>query len=394
MGNYFHRLLGDCVGVQNGRKWKSIRRVFEPHFSHQRAVGAMSGFEFEITKWRKDLTKNSNDEDGFTVDAVTACRIMPFKLIAISLFGVEVMSDDRFHQLLDLNIIHERIMLNTFFGRKETSRMYNALWTASKKDMNFFLAGWKTYVLDAIEDAEQNLYTSPIKEIYSSVAEGSMTEREFLQTVDEILFANLDVMSSIMAFLLINLSKRQQAQDELRNEILEQASKESKEPQSMKAYAQRTDTLLEYTCMESIRLCPAAWFTLPEHATADTEIGGYRIKAGTACIIDWVRLNTESPIWTFVSKESGQEITGKSFYPRRFEGLSPARYRWSFLRFGLGGRQCLGKNFGTIMMKQFLIDVLSHYKLRLDGQASEESVELREDRFTVTPTQDVRFVKI
>ncbi|KAF7562114.1 hypothetical protein G7046_g2023 [Stylonectria norvegica] len=392
MGNYFHRLIGECVGVQNGQKWKTIRKVFEPQFSHRCAAGVMPVFEKEISRWRESSEKKTHGAGKFTVDAVSACRILPFKLIAIALFGREVMTDERFERLLDLNVVHERIMLNTFFGRNETSTLYNKLWTSSKREMDFFLREWRLYVLGAIEDAEKNHLASPIKEIHAAVLEGIMSEKEFLQTVDEILFANLDVMSSIIAFLLINLSMKKEAQDELRQEILDQRSSDP-EGVSLQAYAQRTDTLLEYTCMESIRLCPAAWFTLPEHATADIEICGFRIKAGTPCIIDWNRLNSDSPIWS-CETPAGHKITGTTFYPRRFETLSATQYRWSFLRFGMGSRQCLGKNYGTVIMKQFLISVLGHYELFRGGVAEKEEVELREDRFTVTPAQDVTFVKL
>ena len=246
----------------------------------------------------------------------------------------------------------------------------------------------------------QHDYESPAKELYPSVLNGTITEREFLQTVDEILFANLDVTSSILAFLLINLAAQEEAQEDLRQEIMSQiqiADEVGGEPLS--TYTQKNTTMLEYTCMESIRLCPAAWFTLPEYAVNDLDVGGYRIKGKTPCIIDWNRLNTESPIWwPEKSDSSSQLITGKSFYPRRFLAISPADYRWSLLRFGLGGRQCLGKNFGSVMMKQFLIDTLSHYKLELSGPPREDMQgikgELRKDRFTITSRQYIKFTKI
>ena len=79
--------------------------------------------------------------------------------------------------------------------------------------------------------------------------------------------------------------------------------------------------------------------------------------------------------------------------------MSPTTYRWSMLRFGLGGRQCIGKNFASRIMKQFLVEVLARYRVELDGERPLKSwgtinVELRDDRFTVMPKQNVRFVKI
>lgn len=228
--------------------------------------------------------------------------------------------------------------------------------------------------------------------MYQSVVAGTISEAACLQSIDEILFANLDVTSAILAFLLINLAQNPEVQRELREEVLSRKGDES-------AYIQQTDTLLEYTCMESTRLCPAAWFTLPEYSTVDIDIGGYRIKAGTSCIIDWARLNTESPIWQSVKGQPG--VGGKSFYPQRFRTMSPLEYRWSMLRFGFGSRQCIGYHFGVSMMKCFLLKVLSTYELESVGATSTKAygsigvkVDLREDRFTVSPKQNVKFTRL
>lgn len=74
---------------------------------------------------------------------------------------------------------------------------------------------------------------------------------QFLHTIDEILFANIDVTSSVLAFLLINLARNDTAQTALRAEILQHTG-------DFEAYLRKADSKLEYTCMESIRLCPAA----------------------------------------------------------------------------------------------------------------------------------------
>ncbi|KAK8040199.1 cytochrome P450 [Apiospora rasikravindrae] len=145
--------------------------------------------------------------------------------------------------------------------------------------------------------------------------------------------------------------------------------------------------------MKSTRLCPAVWFTLPEYATEDLWIGGYHIKAGTCCVIDWARLNTESPVWKSSSSEKGERhhYPGKTFRLQRFRDLSPFDYRWSMLRFGFGARKCIGRNFAVLMMKGFLLEVLAEYRLEIDGPPPTSGgwgatkVELRDNRFTVIP---------
>jgi hypothetical protein len=59
-----------------------------------------------------------------------------------------------FADLLQLNAIHEKIMTRTFFGRKETSWLYNLLPTTAKKEMDFFQEQWKLFNMRAIREAE------------------------------------------------------------------------------------------------------------------------------------------------------------------------------------------------------------------------------------------------
>ncbi|KAK4154823.1 cytochrome P450 [Chaetomidium leptoderma] len=306
-------------------------------------------------------------------------------------------SPDSKTDLLARNTVHEKILLTTWFGRKQLSRLYNLIpWTSSRKDVDTFNSAWKQFNFAVMREAEAKQLPCPIREVYQEVLAGNITEIMWLQTIDEILFTNLDVTSGVLSFLLINLAINQPAQAELRAEIQQVGT----EPTAMEDYIRKTNTLLEYTGLESGRLCPPVWFTLPEYAAVDIDIGGYRIKAGTVCLIDTARLNTESRVWTPEKQiPSEPEVNGRIIYPQRFRSMSPTTYRWSLLRFGMGGRQCMGKNFASRMTKQFLVEVLTRYRVELDGERPVKqwgalNVELRDDRFTIMPKQNIRFVKI
>ncbi len=225
---------------------------------------------------------------------------------------------------------------------------------------------------------------------------------QFLQTIDEILFTNIDVTSAVLAFVLINLATTRSFQDKLRAEITRETRTEGG---NLGEYLAKSDTLLNYASMESVRMSPAACkhssivsiaaiiaqalaakfltqntgFTLPESAAEDKMIGGYLIPKGTPIIIDWKRLNTQSDVWG---------TDGQTFRPERFKELSQNQYRYSLLRFGLGPRKCLGKNMADVIIKLAMITVLDSYHLSgvVDG-----NVSLRKDRFTCTPQQVVNF---
>lgn len=269
-----------------------MRKVFDPNLSHGIAMDFRTRFGREVEAWMESLpavsTKQGDGADGpgLVVDASTACKTLPFKLVALILYN-EALSDAAFEELLELNNLHEKVMFKTFFGGPERSRLLSHLPTQSNGQMDEFGQKWRAFNLKMIKTAEEvslsrtkgrvsretntakKHQSCPVADMYPSVVNGSITELEvstrgatetgetstngtqFLHTIDEILFANIDVTSSVLAFLLVNLARNSSAQRHLRAEILANAT-------SPEAYVQKTDTLLEHTCMESIRLCPAA----------------------------------------------------------------------------------------------------------------------------------------
>jgi cytochrome P450 len=217
---------------------------------------------------------------------------------------------------------------------------------------------------------------------------------QFLQTIDEILFTNVDVTSAVLAFLLINLAATENTQANLREEIRQYSDGAN----GLDDYIAKAGTLLEHTCMESIRLCPATWFSLPEYSPHDKRIAGYLVPAGTPVIVDWKRLNTQSPVWNpQPNPGEAKPVTGMTFSPERFASLSPSQYRYSFLRYGLGPRKCIGKNFAAVIMKMMLVEVLGKYSLQFLDQDRDKvetrAFEIRDDRFTITPKQVVQFTR-
>ncbi|MCJ1381495.1 hypothetical protein MMC17_004606 [Xylographa soralifera] len=399
MGHYFDRILGSSAGVQNGEQWNTTRRHFDPSFSHASAMDFRTIFSEEVKKWLENLSNaqaaSLSSFGEFDIDAVEACKVLPFKLVAYACYGNALLADSVLQELLALNTVHEQLMGQAIFGKVTESTVYGMLPTQHKRRMDQFQKDWAAFNMKMIQKAQETGETCPIARIYANVhPNGTMTKQEFFQTIDEILFTNVDVTSTVLAFLLINLAATAPIQDQLRTEIQSWRSSESFE-----GYLAKSGTLLEHTCIESTRLCPATWFSLPEYSPNPKRIAGFLIPPSTPIIIDWKRLNTQSPIWNPEPIPGQKEpITGLTFNPNRFDSLSPSQYRYSFLRYGIGPRKCIGKNFAALIMKTMLVEVLSSYRLEIDardkGRVEQRAFELRDDRFTITPKQVVRFVKI
>ncbi|RMD40324.1 hypothetical protein DV735_g4820, partial [Chaetothyriales sp. CBS 134920] len=355
-GHYFYRTLGQCVGVQNGPTWHTSRQYLEPHFSFSAATARLHAYRDQFEKWIARLPEDPEAGGektgvGFCIDSEVACRQLPFRLIAMALYG-DMLTDSLFGQLWDLNTAHEHIVHSAFLSKWPQSWFYHWLPTRSNRVLRQYDKDWKDLNLSIIAEAKQakkkNIVCAAV-DIYEAVENGDMNLTMYLQSLDEILFTNIDVTSTMFASALINLGRHGSFQDELREEIL--ANSDSND--SCAAYMRREDSLLHKTYLEVLRIR----FSLPEVTAVEKRIGGFLIPAGTSVITDIHRLNKLSP---------------------RFDSLSRTQIRYSLHGYGIGPRKCLGKNFANLIIKLLILATLREYRVVVDGTLT----NIRRDRFT------------
>lgn len=83
---------------------------------------------------------------------------------------------------------------------------------------------------------------------------------QFLHTVDEILFANVDISSAVLDTLFTQLAANREFQNSLRAELYEQKAQENYD---LVKYISKQDSLLNFLIMESMRLTPAFCKSFP-----------------------------------------------------------------------------------------------------------------------------------
>ena len=195
--------------------------------------------------------------------------------------------------------------------------------------------------------------------------------RQFLQTLDEILFTNIDITGSVLAFIFINTARNAPFQEALQAEI---KARKSQVSYDVAHYIADQNSLLHCVTLESLRISPAlrkfnktstppplaladvtlSVFSPAECTAVEKTISGYRIPAGTPTVIDMRRLNTNMGVW-------GSD--GEVFRPERFLDMSPPQYRYAMLRFGIGPGKCMGKHMADVLLKMTTIAVLEKYSL-------------------------------
>ncbi|KAL4903191.1 hypothetical protein BDW74DRAFT_169103 [Aspergillus multicolor] len=364
-----------AVGVHAGERWTVMRRYFDPEFSFQSARGAIPKLTAGIDSWLNGLPKlGTQTDNGFAMDIKKPCRFLPFRLVAEFIYG-EVFDDKLFAALLELNTLHEAILHDVIANKRLTTKLGSWMNRQAAGQMKVFQSRWKGFNLDIIQTAREASAVCPAERIYRGVEKGELKLDEFLHTLDEILFANVDVSSAVLSTMLQHLASDPAFQQKFREEIQEQNQDGTRtydtdvelEKDSWK-YLSKAETLLNFAIMESMRLSPAFAFSLPECTAVPKEIGGYQVPARCPVVIDAKRLNADPETW-------GKD--GNQFRPERFRDIPAAKRRYGFMRFGVGAAsgRCLGKHVADTLFKLTVMEVLQRYSLHSFNDGLE--VEMR-----------------
>ncbi|EGN95869.1 hypothetical protein SERLA73DRAFT_187114 [Serpula lacrymans var. lacrymans S7.3] len=382
-GDYMRRFLSQSVGFKFGNDWKRIRDAVDPHFIRKMALDAVPNMKIDYDSWMKALrgnaaavAKGSSPNDPFEIEAVAATKELPFKAIAKSIYG-ETLNDKWYERLWELHMIHERVMANAIGNKNATKAWYRFFPTQANKDLRAFKNGYKAFNFEIVAESEKLGYDTVAVRMYGSVADGLISEDEFNQTLDEILFANIDVTSVAQAWFLLDIGKYPDIQERLRAEV---ASVDEYDPKAVADYLSSTTNLMHLVHSESARLHPILWYNIPEVISVEKNIGGYHIPRGTSVCISTYHVNTNPAIW-------GSDST--SFRPERFKEISSSQYRHAFWRYGLGPRQCLGKNFAPLIVKLVALKVLKTHRIE-----TVTDVDFDRMQFTVTPKAALRFTPL
>ncbi|KAL4994330.1 cytochrome P450 [Aspergillus recurvatus] len=290
-------ILGHAVGAIAGERWSMIRRYFDPEFSFQSARQAIPQLSASINRRLGDLPlQGTGTEKGFALEIRKPCRLLPLRLAAEFLFSA----------LLDLNVLHEVILHNVIANKRLATRLGCWFDRGAAKRMEEFRTRWREFNLGIIQSAREASKACPAERIYRGVEKGDLELDEFLHTLDEILFANVDVSSAVLNTLLEHLAANKAFQQRLRGEIEAHSQGRNHTPDTDSdidtntetgKYLSKQDRHLNFAVMEAMRLSPAFAFSLPECTAVSKEIGGYRVPARCPVVIDAKRLNADPATW-------------------------------------------------------------------------------------------------
>jgi cytochrome P450 len=346
------QLLGNCVGLINGLAWQHVRELTAVPFSHKHVVSSLSLVDQMTRKHLAQLQVDGRLKQG-RLDPIEDLRFLPFWVVAQILYGE--LSAELTMELQVIIVIREAIWGRMLQGGATRYAWSRYLPTRINRDLSVFKEKWASFNSKVYLNCQSMDKTPPVVGMYSAVEKGTICLDQLLQTLDEMLFANLDVTMGGLSWNLLFLADNPTIQGELREEI--RVTSKTHDPASREGYIRSSSTLLAFCILESARLRPLAAYSVPQSAPTARTVAGYTVPAGTNFVVDAYKLSMSSPYW-------GSDSA--SYHPTRFAGKSVLEMRYHYWRFGFGPRQCMGKYIADAIIRMVLLHLVEHFELAFD----------------------------
>lgn len=373
-----HQLLGICLGLVSGAAWRSLRKATEAPFTRTATSTYVQLVLGHAKQHVASLCKTNPDR--WQLRPYADLRIYPFLTLADVLYG-ELTPNLR-ARLLDIIPGRDLVFTHIIYGGMTRYSWARFFPIKANRQMQTFKAAWGRWNDDAHNEALKSLDkgdSAPILHMYESVANGTTSREALLQTLDEMLFANLDVTIGALAWAFVFIAAYPQVQTRLLSEL-------RAEPEQPDAYLMSQSNYLHHILLEAGRLRPVAAFSVAQACPTERQLGSFKLPAGSKFVVDAHALNVRDPLWA---------PDNTTFRPERWECVSVQRakdVRYCYWRFGFGPRVCLGKYVVDLMMKALIVEVVKGWEVRLENEKG-ETWKWDEETWTVVPEMRITCVK-
>lgn len=349
-GYLMSQVLGQCVGLVSGNEWQTLRKVTEAPFQHKTVNAYVADVREQVKAYLHHLEAGKNFSRGM-LDPALDMKMLPFFVVAQLFYGP--LSAEMVERLRELAPLREELFRHVIRGGLSRFRFSRILPTRANHLLATFKKQWATFNTSAYERAVALGLDVPIISMFKAVQSSQVSMEQLLQTLDESLYANLDVTTGALSWNLVFLATNSAVQSKVRDEII------SHYGDDLHSYIQSSSTLLAACTLESSRLRPLAAFSVPQSTPTDRVVDGYLIPAGTDFVVDSYALNVRHDFWGPDTKE---------YRPERWLELNQSDLRYHFWRFGFGPRQCMGKYVADVILRALIIELLTVYSLELSDK--------------------------
>ncbi|EED13062.1 cytochrome P450 monooxigenase GliC-like, putative [Talaromyces stipitatus ATCC 10500] len=375
-GWYFGQLLGRCVGLLEFDEWRKMRQVVDPAFKHSSVVNRIDQTNSSAQSFVENLRtfaiegKNLGVNDRFTIHAATAFMKFPFYFTAEVVYGT--MSNEEKNELWVL--AEKRLALLPWFFKGGVYRtIYMKYWDRpAYNQLMDFVKHWADFNSRIANIRRKQNREVPIVSYWDEYEKGNIAMEQVTHTLDEMLFANLDVTTHVLTWAITLVADHEAEKDKLRAEI-------AANNENLEQYIAKTDTHLHRCYYESLRLRPLALFSIGESAETVKNFRGILVKPKTMVLVDTLSINVRNPFWAPDSNR---------YNPDRFKNIKQTDLRYNLYVFGFGHRKCLGQYLAGHMVKAIMVHLFAQHEVIIkNGRSGKDDYMI--DKNTWVPVANV-----
>lgn len=347
MWSSIRTLLGNGLAVSEGEYWLRQRRMMQPHFHRQR-LGELTtlivdAIDEELVTW------DAAAESGAPLAAMDAFSPITMKVIAKALFGGDISREEV--EVITTNltfaldyvfrgvIAHQLPVWVPIPGRR---RYQEAL---RQMDVVLFKVIERSRERQQRAQGGGDLITMLLGMVDPETGE-QMTVSQLRDEAVNLFLAGYETTALALSWALQFLLRDPAILARLRAEV--DGVLGGRRPE----FSDLSE--LTYTRMvfqEALRMCPPIWW-LTRVALVDDEIDGFHIEAGTMVTAITYTIHHHPECW-----DEPERFDPERFAPER----SAQRHPLAWIPFGVGQRQCIGKDFALMEGQLILARAVQRY---------------------------------
>ncbi|MCJ1286803.1 hypothetical protein MMC26_006149 [Xylographa opegraphella] len=378
LGWYLGQVLGQCLGFLGGDDWIRMRKIFDPTFTHSAAVARIDIVDSAARDYVEKLPRlatSSSDKDAtksFTLSIVEAFTKFPYFLTARAIYGpmTETEEDDPWR------LTEKRIALGPYFLGGGPYRFATAAWLFDRnaiRRLRKYESEWRDYNARMVQVRRAWGERPPIMTYWEEHGKGNMSLPELLQTLDELLMLNLDVITHVLTWFITLVADHDLVKRDLCDEVAANQA-------DLLQYITKVDTHLHRCFAESMRVRPFTIFTPGEYSNKVKDFHGVLVKPGTQILLDVLAINVRNPFWG---------ANSETFYPSRLKDIKPSDLRYNLHSFGIGSRKCMGQYVATHIVKALVLHLFKEYEVVVSKERKGGDDSYDVDKSSWTPKAGV-----
>eukprot|EP01130_Rhizamoeba_saxonica_P014613 TRINITY_DN6404_c0_g1_i1.p1 TRINITY_DN6404_c0_g1~~TRINITY_DN6404_c0_g1_i1.p1 ORF type:complete len:466 (-),score=78.20 TRINITY_DN6404_c0_g1_i1:268-1665(-) len=332
----------DSILAADQHKWKHTRKMM--------TIRDPTQF-FGHMNYKADQLLESWENESEVTDIWETTKSLTMDILGLCLFGQDF-------ELLNKSPQQEKFLESYQFILKHLAPHYLfKYWDKLPLKMNKKMHEHVNYMVKYITDLSKTI--DPNTLLGSMLMDNDLdsTEYPMFSNVFILLMSGHETTATAIHSLLFLLSKHEDIQDSIRNEILEMfPSGEIDDAKKLKKL-----TYLRAVLKENTRMFPPTFCLIDRQFQKDTEIGDYIFKKNTILRVCINATNMDPRFW----KEP------QDFEPKRFlTNNMKAEQNCNLMTFGSGKRNCLGKHFAEFQMIVVVVKILLNFRVSVAEDAS------------------------